>query len=216
MRRILAALVMTVMLTGVSGVFGAGTVPAGDDRILERLQHLSSGIETLSSDFIQEKYLAVFKDVMRSSGRFYFRKPDALRWELTKPVATGFILKGNEGRRWHEKTGRSAKNSESFDINREPAMKIVAQQLLAWTRADFDRLRKEYRIAVISEKPVVLRLEPLFETGGFLDHLRISFVEDGRHVKSVELHEKDGDYTRIRFENTLINQPLADGLFGAQ
>ncbi|MDH4100728.1 MAG: outer membrane lipoprotein carrier protein LolA [Nitrospirota bacterium] len=188
-----------------------GTLPAiaGDDEVLGRLQRLSSGIETLSSEFVQEKYLSVFKDMVVSRGRFCFKKPDTLRWELTKPVATGFVLKGKEGRRWHERTGLN----EKFDINREPVIRIVAQQLMAWTRADFDRLRKEYRIAVISENPVTLRLDPLFGTGGFLDHLRIAFSEDGRHVKIVELREKDGDFTRIRFENTLVNQSLPDGLF---
>lgn len=207
MKGILAALVLA------AGMFAAPPTACAagerDSELLERLQQLSAGIVTLASDFTQEKYLAVFQEAMVSHGRFYYRKPDALRWELTRPVATGFVLQGERGRRWHERTGRS----ESFDINREPVMKIVAQQLLAWTRADFDRLRKEYRITVVAEQPVVLQLDPLFDSAGFLDYLLIAFVPDGRHVQSVEVHEKDGDYTRIRFDNAIINQPLAEELF---
>ena len=206
-RRFLAALALVVGLVAAPAISCAAK--ERDGAILDRLQQLSAGIVTLASDFTQEKYLAVFQEAMVSSGRFYFKKPDALRWELTLPVATGFVLQGDQGRRWHERTG----GSESFDINREPVMKIVAQQLLAWARADFDRLRKEYRITVVAEQPVTLRLDPLFDSAGFLEHLLIAFVPDGRHVQSVEVHEKDGDYTRILFENTIVNQPLAEELF---
>ncbi len=180
-----------------------------DTEVLEELERLSAGIETLSSDFIQEKYLAVFEEVMLSRGRFYFKQPDSLRWELTEPVATGFVLQGDEGRRWHQRTG----SEEHFDIDREPIMKIVAEQLFAWAGADFSWLRQNYRIAVEGRAPVRLRLEPLFETGGFLDHLQIQFAASGRHVQIVELHEADGDFTRLRFENTRINQPLTRELF---
>jgi len=207
MKGILAALALVAGL--VAAPFAARAAVERDNELLDRLQQLSGRIDTLASDFTQEKYLAIFQDTMVSYGRFYFKKPDALRWELTRPVATGFVITGDRGRRWHERTG----GSESFDINREPVMKIVAQQLLAWTRADFDGLRKEYRITVLSEEPVQLRLDPLFDTAGFLDHLLIAFVQDGSHVRSVEVHEKDGDYTRLRFENTMINQPLAKDLF---
>lgn len=155
-----------VALAGVSGP---------DAKVLERLEQLSAGIETIASDFTQEKYLAVFQDAMLSSGRFYFQKPGLLRWELTHPVATGFVLKGNEGYRWHQRTGRR----ESFDIDREPVMKIVAEQLLACAGADFDWLRQQYQIVVEAEAPVRLRLDPLFETAGFLDYLKIQFAPGG-------------------------------------
>ena len=93
-------------------------------------------------------------------------------------------------------------------------MKLVSEQLFAWARADFSWLRKEYRISVLEESPAALRLEPrAAATAGFLHHLLITFSADGRYVQSVELHEKDGDFTRIRFVNTAVNKPLPSGLF---
>jgi len=65
---------------------------------------------------------------------------------------------------------------------------------------------------VLEESPVALRLEPR-QAAGFLRHLLITFSADGRYVRSVELHEKDGDFTRIRFVNTQVNKPLAAELF---
>ena len=190
----------------------AGDTPAPDHSaaIFSSLERTAGAVRTLSSDFVQEKHLSMFKTVMTSKGRFYFSKPDLLRWELTAPVASGFVLKGDKGRRWHERTGRT----ESFQISQEPVMKLVSEQLFAWAKADFQWLKKEYRISVLDESPVALRLEPRSAaTAGFLHHLLINFSADGRYVRSVELHENDGDFTRIRFVNTAVNKQLKADLF---
>lgn len=182
---------------------------AASEALFSSLQKSAGGVDTLASDFVQEKHLSMFKSVMSSKGRFYFMKPDRLRWELTAPVASGFVLKGEKGRRWHQRTGRT----ESFNINQEPVMKLVSDQLFAWARADFGWLKKEFRITVLSDSPAALRLEPKSAGAGFLSHLLLNFSNDGRYVKSVEVHEKDGDFTRIKFQNTVVNKPLKEELF---
>lgn len=204
-------LLLIIFLLFTAGpVAGDALTPDGSSAIFSSLERTAGAARTISSDFVQEKHLSMFKTVLTSKGRFYFSKPDLLRWELTAPVASGFVLKGEKGRRWHERTGRT----ENFQISQEPVMKLVSDQLFAWARADFQWLKKEYRISVIAESPVSLRLEPRSEaTAGFLHHLLISFSADGRYVRSVELHEKDGDYTRIKFVNTAVNKPLQADLF---
>lgn len=182
---------------------------AGDDAVvLAQLQRLSADVATLQSDFVQEKHLAMFQEVLRSRGRFYFARPDRLRWELIEPVAAGFVLDGGKGRRWNARSGRQ----EPFELAREPVMQLVAEQLFAWAGADFEQLRRSYRITVVQRAPVVLKLVPL-AAGGFLDHLRVAFAEDGRHVALVEVHEQGGDFTRIRFVGATVNAPLRGDIF---
>lgn len=202
-------LISLIVLTVSSAA--ADSLLTGDPAaIFSSLEKKAVTVKTLSSDFVQEKHLSMFKTVLTSKGRFYFSKPDLLRWELVSPVASGFVLKGEKGRRWHQLTGKT----ESFQISQEPIMKIVSDQLFAWGKADFQWLNKEYRISVLSDSPVALRLEPRSaETAGFLHHLLINFSSDGRYVRTVELHEKDGDFTRIRFVNAAINKLLPANLF---
>jgi len=201
-------LILALLCCSAMPAAAADTAPS--PALLDSLARTAAGVKTLSSDFVQEKHLSMFKSVMSSKGRFYFVKPYQLRWELTAPVASGFVLKGEKGRRWHERTGRT----ESFVISQDPVMKIVAEQLFAWARPDFAWLKKEYRITVLTESPVLLRLEPKGgPTAGFLKHLLIGFSADGRYVRSVELHEKDGDFTRIKFQNTAVNKQLSADLF---
>jgi outer membrane lipoprotein-sorting protein len=202
-------ILLCLLALSAAPAFAAAGNPASPE-LLSSLERTAGGVKTLSSDFVQEKHLSMFKTVMSSKGRFYFSKPDLLRWELTAPVASGFVLKGDKGRRWHERTGRT----ENFQISQEPIMKLVSEQLFAWARADFSWLKKEYRITVLDESPVSLRLEPRSAvTAGFLHHLLIGFSPDGRYVRSVELHEKDGDFTRIKFVNTAVNKPISADLF---
>lgn len=210
MRRILLLLGCLFLMTVASAVAGEPVSTAASQALFSSLERTAGAANTLSSDFIQEKHLSMFKTVVSSKGRFYFSKPDRLRWELTSPVGSGFVLKGEKGRRWHQRTGRT----ENFQISQEPVMKLVSDQLFAWARADFSWLKREYRITVLSESPAALRLEPRSAaTADFLKHLLISFSPDGRYVKSVEVHEKDGDFTRIKFVNAVVNKPLAADLF---
>ncbi len=180
------------------------------DRVLSALERSAAGIETLASDFTQEKHLEIFRETLVSTGRFYFAKPDKLRWETTAPVTSGFLLNGSGGKRWHQRAGTPV----PFDLGREPGMKLIAEQLLAWARVDLDWLRSHYAMTLVEEHPVALRLIPRQEGArDFLDHLLIRFDTEGRHVASVEVHEAGGDRTLIHFSATLLNQPLDPSLF---
>ena len=210
MKKILLLLVCGLLLAMPNAALAEKAVSDGSAALFASLERTAGSVNTLSSDLVQEKHLSMFKTVVSSKGRFYFSKPDRLRWEITSPVASGFVLKGEQGRRWHERTGRT----ENFQISQEPVMKLVSDQLFAWARADFKWLKNEYRITVLNESPAALRLEPRSAaTAGFLRHLLINFSADGRYVKSVEVHEQDGDFTRIKFLNTIVNKSLKADLF---
>ena len=198
-------LVLALLLSPLAATAAA---PPAVTAALTRLEGEAATVRTLASDFVQEKHLSMFDEVLISKGRFAFAKPDRLRWELLEPVATGFVLKGGQGRRWNDRSGKS----EPFVLEREPMMKVVAEQLLAWTKADFVKLRRDYVIALEKEQPTTLRLTPLV-AGGFIDHLLIAFAADGSHVTLVEIHDGDGDFTRIKFVNARVNPELPESLF---
>jgi len=181
---------------------------ATTDEVLSRLARSAAGIETLQARIVQEKRLEMFQDTVISKGRFAYRRPDRLRWELTDPVATGFVIAGSSGRRWHGLTGRT----EPFELERDPMMKVVAGQLLGWARADFGAMRRDYRIAVVSEAPITLQLEPL-AASAFVARVTMVFARSGDHVESVTVEEMGGDRTVMRFTDVEVNQPLPDGLF---
>lgn len=191
-------------------VCSQGEIPP---ELAQRIRDAAAQVETLSSQFRQEKYLSMFAETLQSSGQFYYQRPDQLRWELLQPVVSGFVLKGQKGRRWHARV----KGSESFKLDQDPAMSLIAEQLFAWARADLDWLQQHYRIDMVSEQPIRLRLTPpQGQTGGFLNHLMIQFAQSASYVAEVEIHEQDGDYTRIIFNDTQMNTPIESELFAGR
>ncbi len=167
-------------------------------------------MKSLAAQFVQEKHLEMFQEVLESKGRFYYVRPDRLRWELTEPVPSGFVIEGGKGRRWHDRTGET----ETFKVESDPAMRLISEQLFAWARVDLDWLEKQYAMTVLQESPVVLRLTPRAERAGdYLDHLRIEFSAQGSHVRVVKMVEKGGDFTRILFRDTQFNGAIDEELF---
>ena len=168
-------------------------------------------VQTLSSDFSQERHLSMLKEPLISTGKFAYEKPDRLYWEILKPSPLGFVVQGDKAKRW----SGDSKVTETLEIDHEPMIKAIIGQVSAWARADFTWLEKRYRITVMEETPYSLKLIPLsFQEKKFLDNLTIAFSEDWTYVRSVELHEKGGDVTRLRFINTLLNPSLPKDLFG--
>ena len=101
------------------------------------------------------------------------------------------------------------RHSQSFDLEKEPVINMIVEQIFAWTRADFPWLEKRYTITVSDEIPTELRLVPLSsQEKKHISHLMVRFSKNWSQLNSVEIHEKGGDFTRIIFVNTILNQPL--------
>ena len=178
--------------------------------LLVELKLAAAETETLSSHFEQEKYLEIFAEKLLSEGQFVYRKPDQLRWELLTPVASGFVLRGDQGERWNS----LSQEQQSFSVKTDPIMGMIAQQLLAWARVDLDWLQSRYRMELQSAKPVILHLYPLDQgEAAFIEYLQIRFAADRSHVAEVLMVEQGGDTTLIRFIDVEINAELSADAF---
>lgn len=62
----------------------------------QKLNEISKSVNTIQSDFIQEKYLTVLSDKIVSSGKFFFKKENQLRWEYTSPFKYLIILNNDK------------------------------------------------------------------------------------------------------------------------
>ncbi len=195
-------------------VFGADqdVVETSLPEVFSLLQNAAAETRSLSSDFVQEKHLSIFSEILLSQGHFSYQQPDSLRWELLTPVHSGFVLRGQQGERWN---GLS-KDVSVFRTDRDPIMGVIAEQLLAWAKVDIDWLKGRYRIELLSDQPVRLQLFPLDQgEAGFIEELQILFAVDNSHVELVEMHETGGDKTLLRFQNTTMNQVLSSETFQA-
>ena len=183
-----------------------------EDTLLADLQSKARTIRSVASDFTQEKHLAMFDEVLVSKGHFAFEKPGSLRWEYTAPFRAGFLLRDGKGKEWDDATA----TTREFTLKSSPAMSMVASQIMAWTTFDIEWLKSRYEIRQLSASPVALELKPRSEMAQeFLAHLIVSFTQDNRAINSLELHETDGDFTKISFTAPALNTVLKQETFTA-
>ena len=178
-------------------------------KIFSEIASSASQIDTIASDFLQEKHMSMLENVLITKGRLYYKRNNRLRWEINYPAASGFAVNGDDAKRWEGASGRT----QAFKVNQVPFIKIFTDQVFSWASADFEWLKKRYHIQVLSDAPIKLMLLPISpQEKKYLDHLLITFAADASYVAAVEVHEPDGDFTRIQFLNTRINNPLHDCL----
>ena len=208
MRR--AAVLLFFMLAALAP---PGTISARSDaQILDSLKKEAEKIQTISSKFIQKKHLAMFEKTLRSQGKFYYQSPDCLRWEYTSPYEQGFALCGESGLEWNEISGEKEINTAG-----NPLWRTLAEQLIAWSRLDVDRLREKYEIAVRKKSPLVLELVPRTEAmRGVISRLVLHLDEKRGVIREISFFEPDGDNTRIEFKDTQTNVSLPEGIFSGK
>lgn len=189
----------------------AGQKPAkGTDGVFARIEKTVSGVKAVASEFRQERRLAMLKEPALSSGRFYYEKPDKLRWEFIDPVPSGFLVNGKLAKQWKGKDNPG----EAFDIQQNPVIRLIVDQIVAWTKADFVWIEQRYSIAVVKDNPIVLKLIPRSsKEKKYIDYLLISFEIDTEYVNAVEIIERGGDSTSIKFVHMVVNGPLQKDLF---
>ena len=67
---------------------------------------------------------------------------------------------------------------------------------------------------MLERLPVVLKLVPISASEKkYIDHIKLEFSSTDNHVRIVEIHETDGDFTQIKFFNTGINIPIKEDIF---
>ncbi len=215
MRRFILILGSLIFLLELSTIVyaddtGVNTGLSRTDEILDRIRQTSKKIETLQGDFIQKKKVKILKEMPDSYGRISYKGPDHLRWEILKPVIMGFIINGESGRKWQGDEGRVKK----FDVNKDPVISVISNQVFAWARGDYDRLKTGYDLTIVNDAPVEIRLIPLSPVEKkYIDSIILAFSENEEHVSRIEILEKKGGLTQIFFTNMVINEELQEDLF---
>jgi len=185
-------------------------LPKGKAGAFARIEKTVSRVNAVASEFRQERRLAMLKEPVVSTGRFYYEKPDKLRWEFLSPDQSGFLVNGKLAKQWKGKDNPP----EALDLQQNLFIRAIFDQILAWTKADFAWVEQRYTVAVVKEDPIALKLVPRSsKEKKYIDHLLISFEADTQYPNAVDIVEKGGDSTHLRFFNMIINNSPQKELF---
>ena len=185
------------------------------DELLKRVEEAHKEHKDFKGNFDQTKFLALFGDEIKSSGKFVFKKPDHVRWEYSKPHKSILVVTGETGKKWSESTGRV----ESFKLGDDRGLDAVVKQLFTWFKGEFTKLKDDYKVEIKSREPVTLKMTPKKEVvKKFIATIEVKFSDDEDEIKSVKIIEPadeddEADYTLYKFKDTKLDSDVKDEEF---
>ncbi|MCW3117763.1 MAG: outer rane lipoprotein carrier protein LolA [Chitinophagaceae bacterium] len=165
-------------------------------------------INTIKSDFVQEKELSMLSEKIISKGKFFFRKQNAVRMEYTQPFQYLMIINGSKIYvKDNQKENKiSAKSNKLFEQINKIMMDCVNGSALSST--DFTVKIFESNDTYLAElSPVNKNLKTLFK------NINLVVAKKDYAVTKIEMHEPSGDNTTISFVNREMNITIPDALF---
>ncbi|MBN2480134.1 MAG: outer membrane lipoprotein carrier protein LolA [Bacteroidales bacterium] len=205
MHRLIILMVLNLVTCALNVSAQDGYVPvvdAGDFK--SRLESVSEAVQTIESDFIQEKKLSVLADKIISKGSFSFRKQNNIRWEYTEPYRYLIILSG--GRVFiSEESGQNQYDLESNRMFREMNRFIsgcIQGDILkddAGYHIEYLENEKEYFVKLVPSSRVLREM---------LNEVQIAFDKADLTVTRITMVEPGGDYTKISFVNKKLNTDI--------
>lgn len=174
-----------------------------------KLTKASASVNSITSDFIQEKSLSVLSQKIISKGTFCFQKENNVRWEYTEPYRYLIIISSNKMYMRDEKT------KKQMDIQSNPMFQQMNKFISGCIQGDILRNDNDYNIDYLeSGSSYFVKLTPKNEKmKQMIAEVDIWFDKDDMSVTSLRMVESGNDYTRINFINKKLNAEISPEKF---
>jgi outer membrane lipoprotein-sorting protein len=184
--------------------FKAATNP---EKIIAELKKSSLATNSIQAEFKEEKHLAILKEPKISSGQFFYKKNDKMRWEQQLPFKYVILINGDRLR-----VQEAGKEKNVASAGRMAAQ--VKELLIGLVNGDFQENKgfkqsflesaDSYQVILL---PVNKRLKNVY------GKIEMVFPKTTLRLKELSFFEKGGDKSVMRFQNEKINQPIVESVF---
>jgi outer membrane lipoprotein carrier protein len=181
-----------------------GATPMGADEVVKRLREVQEKTKDFSADLHQEKKLSLMKEKIVSRGRIRFKKPDKVSIEFFHPESSQMVFDGKTVLLYY----KEEKLAERYSLRSNP----MAERYFLFSKDPFQEKLAEWRILEDRESFLVMEIIPKVKDPLFVKtRLRVS--KKDWMVIGMEMIEKNGDTTSIRYSNMKVNTGLTDSDF---
>jgi outer membrane lipoprotein-sorting protein len=208
MKKIVFIILLLISISGLAQVPSGYKTVKDTSAFKQKMEAQSKGINTLESDFTQEKYLSVMSEKIISHGHFHFKKANMLRWEYKDPYK--YLIAINKNKMYIKDNGKVSK----YDINSNKMFKSINEMMLNTVQGNLMN-NSEYKAKFYeNEKFYLLELSPTQKGAkDFLKVIQLYINKVDYAVDKVKMIEPSDDYTSIDFSNRKTNQAIADEKF---
>ena len=181
-----------------------GAAPISADEVVKRLKEVQAKTKDFSADIHQEKKLSLLKDKIVSRGRIRFKKPDNVSIEFFHPESSQMVFDGKTALLYY----KEEKLAERYSLRSNP----IAERYLLFSKDPFQEKLAEWKILEDRESFLVMEIIPKVKDPPFVKtRLRVS--KKDWMVIGMDMVEKNGDTTSIRYSNMKLNTGLTESDF---
>ncbi len=175
------------------------------------LSAASKNLQTIKSEFTQEKNLALLNEKVISKGRFLFKKQNKVRMEYVTPFSYLMVINGDRVmiRDQQKSSSFSARSNRLFTLINNIIIDCVQGTILE---------NKQFTYEVfVTKSGYMIKLVPVKkELKEFFEHIHVYIHSSDYTVQKFDLVEPGGDNTLITFHNKEINAIIADSYFNVR
>ena len=189
-------------------MFGSLLLTAQSGDVLQQIKNQAQKISSIDAGFVQTKNISFIDEQLVSEGKFWFSRPDKMRWEYQKPFFYSIIINGDNI------TVIDNKKESRFDAASNAMfgqIKLVIMNMVNGKMFDDPNyhatLTEENNDYKVNFKTVNDAMKE------YISSIDLYFTKDNYLMETIRMNEASGDNTVIEFKNQKINQPLPDGIF---
>lgn len=198
-----------LLLFGLSALNAQDLTPAKDpQKVKEAFGLMNSKTETFASDFKQTKEFSFMDRPLISTGKFYYKKSDKLRWEYLDPLQYVMLINGENIRIKEDgkvKSYSSAVN-EIFKTVKEIILGCISGEILN----DPNYQPSFYEDGNYYQVKLEPRQKQMQE---YMQEINIYLDKGSKELSHLVLKDGSGDITKIEFLNRKINQQISEDVF---
>ncbi|OGV41926.1 MAG: hypothetical protein A2X46_17895 [Lentisphaerae bacterium GWF2_57_35] len=179
-------------------------------RALAAWQENLRQVTSVSSRFVQEKKMALFRDTLRMEGRMTADHAGHFAWEVFSPMRYKLLVNGDQISQWDEETDRV----QVLSRGKNPVVGAIYEQMSAWLSGSFTTLTNTYNARLLGSNPIAIEFSPLESSAmrSYIHTIVLRLRDDAQYLSRIEIVDASGDETSISFLDTQLN-PVIDPAF---
>lgn len=177
------------------------------DALKSLVKQQAKTTKTITSEFTQYKHMDFLSNDIVTKGTLHFKAPNLIKWSYTEPFAYAVIFK--DDKLFINDEGKKS----DIDMSASKLFKQLNSLIINSVKGDmFDAEEFTIDYFKVGETSVVHFKPKAKKSAAFIQAFHLTFNAQG-DVEIVKMIEPSGDYTKIVFNNKVLNNPVSDALF---
>lgn len=178
--------------------------PTNVDEVINRIRETREKTKDFSADLLQEKKITLLKEKVVSKGRIRFKMPDKIFIEFFHPEASQMVYDGKTFLLYF----KEEKLAERYQVQGNP----MVERYLLFSKDPFQEKLAQWKIVEDRESFLVLEILPKVRDPLFIK-TKMWISKKDWTLSGMEMVEKNGDTTTLRYSNVKVNSGLSDSDF---